>query len=528
MGIQVPEDLRDIMELVGIDWPDIDEDELRDTAKEYRDFADELRDTIQKANRACSHVTAGSSKGEAVDAFKLRWGKVSGQDMKNLAKAVDVLADAMDSGASYVTTCKLSIIGSLTTAAVSITGSVVAAFFTGGLTALLGAAAAAALRQAVKEALDLLVSKLVELAVEKIEGEVLGLLEGLFDGKTGSGGRDKHGKLLPEGSGALGQELWIEFAEFEDAIAELGDEHDRFTKKKDGFAGKREKRSLVSKKDDRFAKFGAAVDKAEDKVELSVHKMSKELEKNVDGLDTTKRSNDKNEKDTKDKFDNCRRHDDDDDAVPMYLLNADGTVARLNPDGTSAPVGSADRSGIREVMTEPGQKPGEVGRVWRPRARESHPYGVSPSKDKGRVNSERVAPGSTDLSRATQIARYHNKDWGGGNYAAGRYVNDDGKQIIIVGNSEGPHSERTIGYPLLKAGKQDNLTELYTEREPCQGRPSWCDKWTAKHFGENLEVTHSQRYDNSEPRKTRDTEHAEYRDWLEKQHKKHGITGGFN
>ncbi|MFP8886062.1 WXG100-like domain-containing protein [Streptomyces mangrovi] len=521
MGIQVPEDLRDIMELVGIDWPDIDEDELRDTAKEYRDFADELRDTIQKANRACSHVTAGSSKGEAVDAFKLRWGKVSGQDMKNLAKAVDVLADAMDSGAGYVTTCKLSIIGSLTTAAVSITGSAIAAFFTGGLTALLGAAAAAALRQAVKEALDLLVSKLVELAVEKIEGEVLGLLEGLFDGRTGSGGRDRNGKLLPEGSDALGQELWIEFAEFEDAITELGDEHDRFTKKKDGFTGKREKRSLVSKKDDRFAKFGAAVDKAEDEVELSAHKMSKELERNVDGLDTTERSNDKNEKDTKDKFDNCRRHDDDDDAVPMYLLNADGSVKTLHPDGRLSDVPRDDKSGIWNVLEKDGT-------VWRPKGtgrKNRNPYPVPKERQGPRVGSRKITPGSTDLSRATEIARFAKGDYGGTNFAAGRYVDpENGKSIILVGDSRGPHSEKTIGYPLLKNGLEKNLSELYTEREPCQLSPK-CDQWLDIYFkskNPDLEVTHANSYDQTDKTSKRDKEHLAYMTELEKRHKLQG------
>jgi hypothetical protein len=51
VGIQLPEDLRDIMEMVGVDWPDIDEDQLKDTAREYREFAEELRDTIRDANR---------------------------------------------------------------------------------------------------------------------------------------------------------------------------------------------------------------------------------------------------------------------------------------------------------------------------------------------------------------------------------------------------------------------------------------------------------------------------------------------
>lgn len=521
MGIQLPDEVRDVLEFIGIDWPDIDEDELRDTAKEYRDFADELRDTIQKADRACSHITAGRSKGEAVDAFKQRWGKVSGQDMKNLAKAVDVLAGAMDSGATYVTTCKLAIIGNVTASAATVTGGIVGAFFTGGLTALLSAAAVAALKQAVKEAIDLLVSKLVDLAVQKIEGEVMGLLEGLFDGSTTSGGRGRNGKPLPEGSTALGQELWIEFAEFEDAIAELGQEHERFTDKKDRFTGKRQKRSLVSKKDDRFAKFGAAIDKAEDKVEQSAHRMQKELEKNVEGLDKTKRSNDRNEKDTKDDFDRCRRDGDDDDDVPMYLLNADGSVKVLHPDGRLSDVPKDDKSGIWNILEKDGT-------VWRPKGKGKkgrNPYPVPAGRQGPKVSSRKIPPGSTDLSRATEIARFAKDDYGGTNFAAGRYMAPEtGKAIILVGDSRGPHSEKTIGYPLLKHGREENLREIYTEREPCQLSPK-CDQWLDLYFrsrNPDLEVTHANSYDQSDKTSKRDKEHLEYMEKLEKRHKAQG------
>lgn len=515
MGIEVPDELRDLMELVGYDWPDIDEDELRDTAKEYRDFAEELRDTIRNANRACSHVTAGRSKGEAVDAFKTRWGKVSGQDMKNLAKAADVLADTMDTGAGYVTGCKLAVIASLTASAASIVGSVIGAFFSGGLTALLGAAAAAALRQAVKEALDLLVSQLVDLAVQKIEGEVMSMLEGLFEGTTASGGRDGDGRLLPEGSDALGQELWIEFAEFEDALTELREERDRFTTKKDRFTGKRQKRSLVARKDDRFAKFGAAIDKAEDKIEQSAHKMHKELEKNVDGLDKTKRSNDKNEKKTKDDFDRCRRPDDDDDDVPMYLLNADGTVERLLPDGSTDKLGSDDRTRLDGIM--------DNGKVWRPDKRSEREDFAIPKDHEGKVSSTRVDPYANDLGRATQLARYARNDYTGVNYAAARYIDPEtGKESILVGYShKSMHSERAIGYPLLHNGKQSGLKEVFTEREPCQKTPS-CDRWLDRYFrpaNPDLKVTHTAEYNqHGGSTYAQNKEHREYVAELKRKH----------
>lgn len=80
-------------------------------------------------NKACSNVLAGRSKGMAVDAFRQRWGKVSGQDMKHLADAMDVLAGAMDTGAGYVTTCKAAVIAGLGAAAAAVAGGLIGAVF---------------------------------------------------------------------------------------------------------------------------------------------------------------------------------------------------------------------------------------------------------------------------------------------------------------------------------------------------------------------------------------------------------------
>ncbi|MCX4514513.1 hypothetical protein OHA27_30155 [Streptomyces sp. NBC_01619] len=521
MGIQLPEDLRDIMEMVGVDWPDIDEDDLKDTAREYREFAEELRDTIRDANKACSNVLAGRSKGVAVDAFRQRWGKVSGQDMKHLADAMDLLAGAMDTGAGYVTTCKVAVIADLGTAAAAVTGGLIGAIFTGGLSALIGAGAALALKMAIREAIDLLVSQLVDLAVEKIEGEILTKLEGLFDDTTASGGRDKNGSLLPEGSSAVGQDLWIEFAEFADAIDQLGKEHGRLHDKKKTFGDKRAKRSLVTKKDDRFAKFGAAIDKAEDKVESTAVKMHKEIEKNVDGLDKTKRTNDGTDKDVKEKVDGCspRRKDGDGKDVPMYLLAKDGTVQQLLPDGTLKPVDKDDKSGIHDLLES-------NGTVWRPESRaEKARVGVQ-DDETAVVKSSRVDPYDDPLGQATQIARYANNDYESKhNYAAGRYIDpsDSQKEIILVGRSDrGMHSERVIGYPLIHKGKQAGLDEVFTERAPCQKRNSRCDAWLAKHFATHnpgLTVTDVVDYDQlNGKREEGNAQHQKYVDGLKKAH----------
>ncbi|MFF0159184.1 nucleic acid/nucleotide deaminase domain-containing protein [Streptomyces sp. NPDC005263] len=178
---------------------------------------------------------------------------------------------------------------------------------------------------------------------------------------------------------------------------------------------------------------------------------------------------------------------------------------------------------------------GADGRVWRPRSTDTdkNPFGFSPSDTNPKVKSRRLSPDETnDLAYATQLARYSKKDYKGGNYAAAHYVDSNGESFVLVGHSKGVHSERTIGYPVLRDGDPDGVGPLYTEREPCQESSSWCDQWLAEHFGADKDVTHSVSYDQSAVDGKRpssysiDSEHRDYRKNLEEWHRQHGLGAG--
>ncbi|MFJ6821988.1 nucleic acid/nucleotide deaminase domain-containing protein [Streptomyces niveus] len=526
MGKNLPGELVEVLDLVGVQWPNIDEDEVRDSAKDYRQLAEGLRDVIKEGNTACSHIVGGRSKGETVTAIDRRWGKLTTKDLTTFAKALDDLAGALDDCAALIEGCKAACIVELGATAGAATAGVIGMFFTAGLSGLLTAGAIAACRFALHEIIDYAVGEITAIVTDKIEAKILGKIEDVFtDHLDADGGEDLSGYTA--GSADMAQDLAIEFDDFDRATGGYEETRNNFDKKKGTHKTGGAKRRSSVKKDSRFHKLATVMDKAEDAVDKKADETVDVLEKHGGKIDRSKREQKERDEKTKRDIDDCKDVDGDD--TPMYLLNADGSVEQLHANGTTSAVSKSDNSGIRDLMTEPGQGPKEVGRVWRPRKGQAggNPYPVSPSKDTARVTSRRVDPGSTDLSRATQIARYHNSDWGGGNYAAGRYVDGSGKQMILVTNSEGPHSERTLGYPILKAGKKDNLTELYTERQPCQGSPSWCDKWTAKYFDPELKVTHSQSYLNSDPPNIRDVEHEKYRAQLAKDHKAHGVTGGF-
>lgn len=197
----------------------------------------------------------------------------------------------------------------------------------------------------------------------------------------------------------------------------------------------------------------------------------------------------------------------------MYLLNANGDVDRLHRDGTKTRVTGSEK-GLPDIV-------GEDGKVWRYRSTDpgDNPYPVDTQKE-GKVESQRLKPNQkTELAEATQIARYAKGDYQNGNYSAVHYTDSNGNPFILVGHSQGVHSERIIGYPILRDGNPKGIPDLYTERQPCQESNSWCDRWLAQNFGENTDVTHSHSYDQTRgedgkmnPKK--DVEHTAFKDNL--------------
>ncbi|UDM03311.1 nucleic acid/nucleotide deaminase domain-containing protein [Streptomyces longhuiensis] len=518
MGKTLPDDLVSVLDLVGVNWPNIDEDEVRGSAKDYRDLADGLRDVITEGNRACGHIVSGKSKGKTVQAIDRRWGKLTTKDLTTFIKALDDLANALDDCAGFVEGCKIACITELTATAATATAGVIGMFFTVGLSGLLSAAAIGACRIALHEAIDYAIGEITSVVTDKIEAKILGKIEDLFTDHLDAHD-DNQLDQYATGSADMAQDLVIEFDDFDKASGDYDKTKKNFDKKKGLHKAGGGKRRGSVKKDSRFHKLAAVMDKAEDAVDKKADETVHVLEKHGGKIDASKKEHKKSDKKTKTDLDSCET------GKPMYMVNIDGSVVELHADGTTSAVSKADKSGINMLLTENGGT-----RTWRPRDGEPNPYGVKES-DKDRVESKPIKPGSTELAQATQAARYARKDWSGNNYAAGNFNDGKGHEFVLVGYSKSVHSERSVGYPLLKAKQQDGLQSLYTEREPCQKAPSYCDRWTAKYFDKDLPVTHSQSYDQSlerEPgesdykyRKRVDGEHMQYRKDLKSWYKTH-------
>ncbi|WP_308313208.1 nucleic acid/nucleotide deaminase domain-containing protein [Streptomyces sp. ISL-1] len=228
------------------------------------------------------------------------------------------------------------------------------------------------------------------------------------------------------------------------------------------------------------------------------------LEKHGGKIDKSKREQKERDEKTKRDIDSCKD-------VRTYLLDADGTVRRLESDGDLKALDSTDKERLHGVLND--------GKAWRPSSRPEREELSVPDTHTGKVTSTKVDPDTDELGQATQLARYARNDYEGNNYAAGRYIDPDGRgESILVGYSKNSmHSERSIGYPIVHNEKQAGLKEVFSERAPCQKRPRY-EAWLDSHFKELDAVHHANDYDQSVPRHKRDIEHQNYMEELKSRH----------
>ncbi|MFB6630299.1 RHS repeat-associated core domain-containing protein [Streptomyces sp. NPDC056362] len=167
MAVTVPDWADTLLDLVGVNWPNVDEDAYREMADALREFADDLADDGQLANNHMERLLS-SGHGEAMDALNAHWTKVKGKHFKDMVSAARTIADALDLAAGAIEVMKGKAVVELGVLAGQ-TGLAMALIpVTGGLSALLGAGAIAFTKK------QLL--KLITGAMEEAVGHVVGVM----------------------------------------------------------------------------------------------------------------------------------------------------------------------------------------------------------------------------------------------------------------------------------------------------------------------------------------------------------------
>ncbi|MEU5386229.1 WXG100-like domain-containing protein [Kitasatospora cineracea] len=167
MGVVLPDELAWVLDLIGVNWPNVDEDEFREMADSLRSFAEEIDNGNTDSLRAVQRMVS-ENVGPATDAFAAHWDKISGKHLHNLAEGGRLLATGLDGAAIVITGAKVAAIAQLVIMATEVIAAQAAAPLTFGLSeaGALGATQATRLivKRLLKEAERQIVSQLMAVA----------------------------------------------------------------------------------------------------------------------------------------------------------------------------------------------------------------------------------------------------------------------------------------------------------------------------------------------------------------------------
>jgi hypothetical protein len=172
VSIELPDELVWVFNMLGLPWPTIDEDTLREYASELRSFGSSMTDTHGQAG-ATINALAGGSSGASYEALIERWAQKSSDHVQVLLDMCNTCAGALEVAADGVIAAKVGIIAALTAMAAEFVADQAAAIFTFGVAEV----AEAGIVEVTKAVVQAVLNQLEQEGIGAVLQAVLGPLE---------------------------------------------------------------------------------------------------------------------------------------------------------------------------------------------------------------------------------------------------------------------------------------------------------------------------------------------------------------
>ncbi|WP_394278341.1 hypothetical protein [Microbacterium sp.] len=114
MGMMLPNELVWVMEKLGFEWPDIDEDEVRKGAVLLRTYGNDLETVIQSVDRVTHQDVAPALRGQAGPSTISAWNTNRSSNLQKLVDVMPPAASAMEVGADAIFALKMKVIVDVT------------------------------------------------------------------------------------------------------------------------------------------------------------------------------------------------------------------------------------------------------------------------------------------------------------------------------------------------------------------------------------------------------------------------------
>lgn len=180
MAMMLPNELVWVMEKLGFEWPDIDEDELHRCAEMIRTFHGELEGRIQAVDRKINGDLAAALRGQAGPAYVGAWNTNRSQNLQKLMDVIGMAPGGIDIAAEVVLGMKVKVIADVTTTMIALVGMLtnpVTALGAGPMLLLKKKLLNAAVDIAVEQALQHILPMVIEPLSEQLPGVIMAALD---------------------------------------------------------------------------------------------------------------------------------------------------------------------------------------------------------------------------------------------------------------------------------------------------------------------------------------------------------------
>lgn len=175
MGMTIPAELDYVLDLLGYEWPNVDEDAVRDAAHLVRGLESDLRDTLDRLESRMLELQDGA-KSKSVNALVQAYADNRTSNMDQLLDALPEVATGIEIIADAVVALKVKVIAELTITAAQIAAAAATAVVTAGASLAANAAIIAARKKALDIATDLamdeLLGQVLSMVVEPLSGTI--------------------------------------------------------------------------------------------------------------------------------------------------------------------------------------------------------------------------------------------------------------------------------------------------------------------------------------------------------------------
>ncbi|MEU7640511.1 WXG100 family type VII secretion target [Streptomyces sp. NPDC039016] len=188
MALELPDAMVSLLDFIGVQWPNVNEDKVREFGGHVRDFANNIQQSHQDATSSVEQLSA-VYQGASYDALMAKWGQMSSSHMNELVTGCHTVATALDVAAGVIVGMKAAAIAELVVLAVSFVADQAAAAFTFGLAEVAEAGIIAAARKATsyleQQLEQYVIGQVIEAAITPLVEVVGNAVSGLvYEGTT--------------------------------------------------------------------------------------------------------------------------------------------------------------------------------------------------------------------------------------------------------------------------------------------------------------------------------------------------------